>query len=98
MLGLRGPFGSAWPVKQGVGKDVVMVAGGCGLAPSRSAIYWFLSHRKEYGKVSLLVGARKPEMLLYSKEMEEWKNKGPMWCAPWIIPTMPANDVAVSGW
>src|SRR5512142_2126973 len=54
MLGVRGPFGTNWPVAEAVGKDVLIVAGGIGLAPLRPAIYHILSHRGEYGKFSLL--------------------------------------------
>ncbi len=72
MLGVRGPFGTNWPVKEAVGKDVMIVAGGIGLAPLRPAVYHILSHRGDYGKFSLLYGARTPEDLLYTRELEKW--------------------------
>jgi len=50
VLGVRGPFGSHWPVNEAVGNDVVIVAGGIGLAPLRPALYFFISHRDKYGK------------------------------------------------
>ena len=73
MIGVRGPFGSHWPIEQAMGKDVVIVAGGIGLAPLRSAMYQIISHREKYGKVVLLYGARTPEDILYRREVEHWR-------------------------
>jgi NAD(P)H-flavin reductase len=72
-LGVRGPFGSCWPVERALGSDVVIVAGGIGLAPLRPALYHILSQREKYGKVVLLYGARTPEDILYSRELREWR-------------------------
>lgn len=72
VLGVRGPFGTAWPVQEARGRDVVIAAGGIGLPPLRGAIYHILAHREEYGHVSLLYGARTPRDLLYIPELEEW--------------------------
>jgi NAD(P)H-flavin reductase len=73
MLGVRGPFGTDWPVKEAVGKDVLIVAGGIGLAPLRPALFHILSHRKLYGKVSLLYGTRTPEDILFMRNLEKWR-------------------------
>ncbi|HHT9136732.1 MAG TPA: FAD/NAD(P)-binding protein [Candidatus Wunengus sp. YC60] len=75
VLGIRGPFGSHWPVDEAVGNDVVIVAGGIGLAPLRPALYNFISHREKYGKIILLYGARTPEDLLYKRELEQWRGR-----------------------
>ncbi len=75
MLGVRGPFGTNWPVDKAVGKDVMIVAGGIGLAPLRPALYHILNHRDDYGKVCLLYGARTPEDLLYTRELEKWRSR-----------------------
>jgi NAD(P)H-flavin reductase len=75
-VGVRGPFGSAWPLEETVGHDVVLVAGGIGLAPLRPAIYHLLAHRKAHGRLCLLYGARTPADLLYPDELEEWKRRG----------------------
>jgi len=72
-LGVRGPFGSAWPVEAAEGADVVVVAGGIGLAPLRPALYHLLANRGRYGRVSLLYGARRPEELLYLDELRAWR-------------------------
>ena len=59
-IGVRGPFGTGWPVEEAEGYDVVVVAGGIGLAPLRPALYQILAHRERYGRVVLLYGARTP--------------------------------------
>jgi NAD(P)H-flavin reductase len=73
VIGVRGPFGSHWPIERAMGKDVVIVAGGIGLAPLRSAMYQAISHREKYGKVVLLYGARTPQDILYRREVEHWR-------------------------
>ena len=75
LVGVRGPFGSAWPVDQAQGHDVVFVAGGIGLAPLRPALYHVLLHRGLYGRVVLLYGARTPRDLLYPKELRDWRGR-----------------------
>jgi NAD(P)H-flavin reductase len=74
-VGVRGPFGAAWPVDQAHGHDVVLIAGGIGLAPIRPALYHVLLHRALYGRVVLLYGARTPRDLLYPKELREWRSR-----------------------
>lgn len=74
-LGVRGPYGSAWPVEEAKGKDVVIVAGGIGLAPLRPAIRAVLADRGAFGRVSVLVGARTPKDLLYAAELRRWKSR-----------------------
>jgi NAD(P)H-flavin reductase len=74
-LGVRGPFGSAWPVEAAVGQDVVVVAGGLGLAPLRPAIYRLLAERKRYGRIVLLYGTRSPSDILYLRELERWRGR-----------------------
>jgi len=74
-LGLRGPFGTAWPVDLSEGCDMVFIAGGIGLAPLRPAIYHVLAHRERYGRITLLFGARAPEDLLFRREVEAWRGR-----------------------
>lgn len=73
---VRGPFGSSWPIANCVGHDLVIAAGGLGLAPLRPVIYDLLRHRERYGRVWLLYGARTPADLLYKREYELWKAAG----------------------
>ena len=75
VIGLRGPFGSNWPIDEAKGQDVVIVAGGIGLAPLRPVIYYVLNHREKFGKVVILYGARTPEDILYRKEIESWRKR-----------------------
>jgi NAD(P)H-flavin reductase len=72
-LGVRGPFGSHWPVEACVGKDVVLVAGGIGLAPLRPVIYQLLAQRKQYGNIILLYGTRTPADILYQRQLAQWR-------------------------
>ncbi len=76
VLGVRGPFGRPWPVAEVEGADVVIVAGGIGLAPLRSAILSLLARRERYGRVLLLYGGRSPDQLLYTNELPDWEERG----------------------
>lgn len=75
VLGVRGPFGSPWPIEESKGKDVVLVAGGIGLAPLRPAVYQLLSQREKYGKIVLLYGTRSPDDILFKSELEQWRSR-----------------------
>lgn len=75
-LGLRGPYGSAWPMEQIRGRDVLVVAGGLGLAPLRPAIYHLLRERAAYGRVAVIHGARSPADLLFMAELDAWSRRG----------------------
>ena len=72
MLGVRGPFGTSWPMAEARGKDVVVVAGGIGLAPLRPAIYHILRHRGDYRRLIVLYGARSPRDMLFRKQLAAW--------------------------
>lgn len=75
VVGVRGPFGNSWPLGQAEGHDVVLVAGGIGLAPLRPALYHLLAHRGRYGRIVLLCGARSPKDLLFRRELEKWRGR-----------------------
>jgi NAD(P)H-flavin reductase len=75
-IGIRGPFGSSWPVEAARGGDVVLVSGGIGLAPLRPVLYHLLRHRADYGRVALLYGARTPGDLLFGEELHAWQERG----------------------
>ena len=71
-VGVRGPFGTSWPIEEARGNDVLIVAGGIGLAPLRPAIQHMLRHRDDYVRLLVLYGARSPKDLLYRKELAGW--------------------------
>ena len=71
-VGVRGPFGASWPIEAARGRDVIVVAGGIGLAPLRPVIYQVLQNRKDYGRLVILYGGRSPRDLLYRKELATW--------------------------
>ncbi len=71
-VGVRGPFGSSWPVDQAAGNDIVIVSGGIGLAPLRPVIYQILADRERYGRFVILYGARTPKDILYRRQLERW--------------------------
>ncbi|MFO0555167.1 MAG: FAD/NAD(P)-binding protein [Polyangiaceae bacterium] len=75
LLGVRGPYGSAWPVREIEGRDVLIVAGGLGVAPLRPAILHMLHNRERYGRIIILVGARTPADLLFREELERWRGR-----------------------
>ncbi|WP_042300823.1 FAD/NAD(P)-binding protein [Paraburkholderia kururiensis] len=74
-LGVRGPFGAGWPMQAAAGTDVVIAAGGLGLAPLRPAIYEILANRSRYGRVTILFGCRNPAGMLYRRELERWRQR-----------------------
>ena len=75
VIGVRGPYGTTWPVEKAVGSDVVVAAGGLGLAPLRPAVEAMLARRESYGRLILLYGARTPGDLLYPEQLEEWSRR-----------------------
>ncbi len=75
IIGVRGPYGASWPVAEAEDSDVIIVAGGIGLAPLRPVIYHLLEHRHKFGRVVLLYGARTPEEMLFTKELEKWRSR-----------------------
>jgi NAD(P)H-flavin reductase len=75
-LGMRGPYGSSWPMDDALGADVILVTGGIGLSPVRPVIYEILADRRRYGQTTLLYGARTPDSLLYVREYADWTDEG----------------------
>ena len=72
-VGVRGPFGTAWPLEEAAGRDLVVVAGGLGLPPLRPVIRAVLEQRDRYGEVNVLYGGRSPDELLFVDEVESWR-------------------------
>ena len=75
VVGVRGPYGQPWELEDSTGRDVVVIAGGLGLAPLRPLVDQLLGERDRYGHVDLLVGARSPRELLYLDELEDWQRR-----------------------
>jgi NAD(P)H-flavin reductase len=93
-VGIRGPFGRPWPLAEARGGDLLIVAGGLGLAPVRPAIYCAIRHRRLYRRVVILVGARGPEHMLYRHELDAWHE----WLRFREIETHLSVDIADDGW
>ena len=71
-IGIRGPFGNGFPFEEIKGKNVVYVAGGIGLIPLRSSIVHVLQHRKDFGRILLIYGARTSKDLMFRYMIDEW--------------------------
>jgi len=74
-IGVRGPYGSHFPVEDYRGHDIILVAGGLGLADIKPVVEFILENREDYGKVYLLVGAKTPSGLLYKEDYEKWNDR-----------------------
>lgn len=74
-LGIRGPYGTPWPLATASGRDILLIAGGIGLAPLRPVLYTILRQRSMYGRVALLYGARSPEDTIYRRDLERWQRR-----------------------
>ncbi len=91
LLGVRGPYGSGWPVDAAKGRDVVIVAGGLGLAPLRPLIHHLLAHRADYREIALLYGTRTPQDRIFRADLRRWTARRDLQAQVTV-------DRAVSGW
>lgn len=73
-IGVRGPFGSSWDTDIDLNRDVLVVAGGVGLAPLKALVESILDHRSRHRNVHVLYGARDPESILFEAQLCEWSN------------------------
>lgn len=73
-IGLRGPFGSPWPLQQCRAKHVLVLAGGLGLAPLRPLLYQLMEDPSSFRSSTLLYGARQPETIPFKNEIQEWQS------------------------
>ncbi len=76
VVGVRGPFGTPWPVAEARGRDLVLVAGGIGLAPLRPVLHAVMAEREAFGRVLLCYGARSPGDTIYRDEVAAWEAAG----------------------
>ncbi len=74
-VGIRGPFGNGFPVVPLEGNDILLIAGGLGIAPLRSLIHYIIDNRRDFGKVDILLGCREPDSMLFSDELEFWRKR-----------------------
>ena len=74
-VGIRGPYGEGYPVEEFEDKDIYLISGGCGLAPIRALIERINQNRKDFGKITLIYGAKTPSDILYKREISKWKKK-----------------------
>jgi len=80
-VGIRGPFGNGFDVKELKGKDILFIGGGIGMVPLRSLINYTLENAKDYGRLIILYGAKSPSELLFPDEVKRWdSNKSAEFC------------------
>jgi NAD(P)H-flavin reductase len=91
VIGMRGPFGTSWGLAEAAGRDLVIVAGGVGLAPLRPVVLGALADRDRYGRVALIAGARSRDDFLFGGEIADWARGG-------SIDVHVTVDVPVQGW
>lgn len=72
-VGITGPFGTSFPLEKMQGQDILLIAGGLGIAPLRSPLLAVLEERSRYGRVDIMYGARSPAELLFTYQYEEWR-------------------------
>jgi sulfhydrogenase subunit gamma (sulfur reductase) len=80
VIGLRGPFGTFFDTEAMKGRDLLLISGGCGLAPMRALIQYVQDCRGDFGKVTMLYGAKSPDDILYKDELIEWQNSDNLAC------------------
>ncbi|HCU25088.1 MAG TPA: Ni/Fe hydrogenase subunit gamma [Deltaproteobacteria bacterium] len=73
VVGLRGPFGSTWPLEEIRGKDVMILTGGLGCAPTLGALHYLIRRRESYGAIKIIHGIKAPRDLIYQKKFREWE-------------------------
>lgn len=79
-IGMRGPFGTCFPTDELFEKDLLLIAGGCGLAPLRSLIQYVEDCRKDFDKITILYGSKSPQDLMYQDELSKWQHSKHLAC------------------
>jgi len=94
-VGIRGPYGSQWPLQQAAGRDVVLVTGGLGCAPAVSVIHYIMRRREQFGRLVILQGVKHENDLIWREQYDQWSAMpdtqvllaadvaGPKW--PWLV-------------
>jgi NAD(P)H-flavin reductase len=91
VIGMRGPFGTNWGLREAAGRDLIIVAGGVGLAPLRPVVLGALAARDSYGSVTLIAGARSRDDFLFGQELADWARDA-------SIDVHMTVDVPIQGW
>lgn len=91
LLGLRGPYGRGWPLRGFEGLNVLVVAGGLGMAPLRPLVKLVLERREDFGEILVLYGVRSPEHLLFKYELPYLQSKAG-------VKLLLSSDTHVDGW
>jgi len=73
-LGIRGPFGAGWPLKEAEGRDVIVLTGGLGCAPAVSAIRHIIRRRDNYGQLTILQGVKHANDLIWREQYDQWQS------------------------
>jgi NAD(P)H-flavin reductase len=79
-VGVRAPLGNFFPYERMKGKNILFIGGGIGMAPLRTLFLFMLDNRKDYGKITLLYGARSPQDMAYAYELPEWTGREDVDC------------------
>lgn len=94
-IGIRGPFGNGWPIEKAIGKDIIIVTGGLGCAPTLSVVKYIMARRSQYGKLHILQGVKHSNDFIFRQQYKKWQQMpntiihiaadkaGPQW--PWNI-------------
>jgi sulfite reductase subunit B len=77
-VGVRGPYGRGFPLARMKQRDLIVVAGGIGLAPLRSLVYYVLHNREDFRRLVVIYGARSPSLILFKEEIKKWQSDGEM--------------------
>ena len=91
ILGVRGPFGTSWGLTGAAGRDLVIVAGGVGLAPLRPVVLGALAERDRYGRVVVIAGARRRADFLYAEQLAAWQSDARLELHQTV-------DIPIQGW
>jgi len=77
-LGIRGPLGNGFPVDEWHGKNILLLAGGLGIAPLRALLHYLLDHRTDFGEITLMYGSREPSAILFKEELAQMSSRRDM--------------------
>jgi len=75
VVGIRGPLGNWYPVDKFKGENIVIIGGGFAFTTLRSLLIYLLDHRIDYGDITMIYGARNPDLFIYKDEIAEWEKR-----------------------